>query len=61
MEGCCLLLEEDEVEPSCQEEIAITKCIAFPCVLSLLIEYSSAESVAVDAEAVGCSVEGGFA
>lgn len=61
MESCCLFLEEDQVEPSGKEQIAITKSIALPCIFSLLIEDASAESVAVDAQAVCCSVEGGFA
>ena len=61
MEGCCPFLEEDEVKPGCQKQVAIAERIALPGVLSLLVEYPSAEAVAVDAEAVGGGVEGGLA
>lgn len=58
MQGCWFFLEEYEVEPSRQQQIAITQRIAFPGVLSLLIKDPSAESIAINAKTISGSVEG---
>lgn len=61
MQGCWIFLEENEVEPSSQQQIAIAQRIAFPGVLSLLIKDPSAESIAINAKTISRRMEGRLA